>query len=198
MQALQARLPDVYETFEDTWAFVEKETAEGDLLLAEADEAVDQLAAAQQHQARFLDELESSRECLDAACVDLKDASLRTTELKRKADDVQERSRSHRERCRRAAKDYVIAEEVLNNSLGCLATLVKDTASATHALSCGVPERDSNETKYLEEALEMFDDWQARCRSCESHDGPDTAEMVLVERAQQYTADEFLRASQTH
>ena len=100
--------------------------------LLKRDEAVDQLAAAHQHQARFLDELQSSRECLDivyrefndcgalhdAACVDLKDASLRTIELKRKADDVQERSRSHRECCRRATKDHMIAEEVLNNSLG--------------------------------------------------------------------------------
>ena len=40
MQALD-RLADVYETFEDTWAFVEKETAEEDSLLAEADEAMD-------------------------------------------------------------------------------------------------------------------------------------------------------------
>ena len=43
------RLADVCETFEDTWAFEEKEFAEGDLLLAEGDEAMDQLAAAQQH-----------------------------------------------------------------------------------------------------------------------------------------------------
>ena len=66
MQALD-RLADVYETFEDTWAFVEKETAEDDSLLPEADGAMDQLVAAQQHQARFLDEVESSRESLDIA-----------------------------------------------------------------------------------------------------------------------------------
>ena len=56
----------------------------------------------------------------------------------------------------------MLAEEVLNNSLGCLDKLVRDTASATHALSCGVLDRDSNETKYLKEALEMINDWQAR------------------------------------
>ena len=44
------------------------------------------------------------------------------------------------------------AEEELNNSLGCLGDLVKDTAGATHALSSGVPDRDSNEAKYLREA----------------------------------------------
>ena len=39
---------------------MEKESAEGDLLLAEAAEAIDQLEAARQHQPRILDELESS------------------------------------------------------------------------------------------------------------------------------------------
>ena len=140
MQAL-GRLAEVYATFEDTWANVETETAESDLLF--------------QHQARFQEELKSSRESFniafrefnncralhDAACVDLEDTRQRTIELKRKADDAHERTRSHRERCRRATKDHMRAEEVLINSLGCLGELVRDTASATHALSCGVPDR---------------------------------------------------------
>ena len=36
----------------------------------------------------------------------------------------------------------MIGEEVLDNSLGCLGDLLKDTASATHALSSGVLDRD--------------------------------------------------------
>ena len=55
------------------------------------------------------------------------------------------------------------AEESVNNHLVCFGDLVKDRASATHALSCGVPDRNSNETKHLGEALEMIDVWQARC-----------------------------------
>ena len=39
---------------------------------------------------------------------------------------------------------------------------MKDTASATHALSCRAPDMESNETKHLGEALEMIDEWQAR------------------------------------
>ena len=35
------------------------------------------------------------------------------------------------------------------------------TACVAWALSCGVLKRDSNETKYLKEALEMTNDWQA-------------------------------------
>ena len=78
------------------------------------------------------------------------------------------------------------AEEVLNNSLGCLGTLVKDTAGATHALACGVPDRESNETKYLKDALKVIIDWQSRCprRSAEGRADRDTTEVVLVERPQ--------------
>ena len=115
-------------------------------------------------QARFHDELKSSRESLDIEALDVEEAasklkdcrdlhdtvcrgvedvSKRTIELKRKADHGHDKTRSHRERCRRATEDHMMAEEVHNNSLGCLGDLVKDTASATHALSCGVPDRDS-------------------------------------------------------
>ena len=38
----------------------------------------------------------------------------------------------------------------------------KDTAGAARALSCGVPNRDSNETKFLQEAPDMIDDYQRR------------------------------------
>ena len=69
----------------------------------------------------------------------------------------------------------MMAEEVLNNSLGFLGAVVKDAASATHALTCGVPDRESNETTCLKEASDMINDWQSRCsrRSFESHEGPD-------------------------
>ena len=99
------RLAKVYETFEDTWAFAEKECAEGDVLLAAEEEgAIDKMEAAQQHQVHILDELEGCRNSLDSAfrefnnCralheatwADLKEVSLRHTELKRKADDAHE------------------------------------------------------------------------------------------------------------
>ena len=40
----------------------------------------------------------------------------------------------------------MMAEEVPDKSVGCLGALVKDTASVTRALSCGVLDRDTNET----------------------------------------------------
>ena len=37
---------------------------------------------------------------------------------------------------------------------------VKGTAPATHALTCGLPDHESNEIKYLREATELIDEWQ--------------------------------------
>ena len=60
----------------------------------------------------------------------MEDAGAKTIELKRKADDARDSTRSHRERCRRATCEHVWAEEELDNSLGCLGDLVKDTTVA--------------------------------------------------------------------
>ena len=103
-----------------------------------------------------------------------------------KAENAHTGTILHRDSLRRATRDQVKAEEVLNNSLGCFGTLVKDTAGATHALACGVPDRESNETKYLKDALKVINDWQSRCprRSSGGRADRDTTEVVLVERPQ--------------
>ena len=88
----------------------------------------------------------------EATCVDLRNAGERIAELERKADDAHERTRSHRQRCRRAMKEHTKSEAAINHNLGCFAWRVRDTANATHALTCGVSDRESNETKYLFEA----------------------------------------------
>ena len=85
-----------------------------------------------------------------------------------------------------ATSDHVKAEVVLINGVGCLGTLVKDTAGRIHALACGVPDRELNETKYLKDALDMINVWQPRCsrRRSESRDGQETTVVILVERPQ--------------
>ena len=40
--------------------------------------------------------------------------------------------------------------------------LTRDTAGATHALSCGTTDRDCNEVRYLQESLDMIEDFQRR------------------------------------
>ena len=46
---------------------------------------------------------------------------------------------------------------------------MKETASSTHALSCGVPDRDNNEAEYLREALEMIDARARPSTRCKYH-----------------------------
>ena len=67
---------------------------------------------------------------------------------------------SHRERCRRATKQHTRSEAAVDHSLGCLGWFVKERAAATHALTCGVPDRESNEIKNLKEATELIDEWE--------------------------------------
>ena len=43
--------------------------------------------------------------------------------------------------------------------------LTKDTVGATHALACGVPDRGSNEVRFLQEALDMLEDFQRQTRN---------------------------------
>ena len=57
-------------------------------------------------------------------------------------------------------------------------------AKATHSLTCGVPDRESNETKYLREATELIEEWQHQLLSGQPMSGPPSehGEVILVER----------------
>ena len=80
MQALD-RLAGVYATFEDTRANVDNEISAGDVLVAEAFEAMDELASAQQHQGRFHDERKSSHESLDICSTGRRRGRVKTERL---------------------------------------------------------------------------------------------------------------------
>ena len=111
MQALD-RLVGVYATFEDAWANLENENSESDIMYSDACGAMDEVAKAQQHQARCQDEVKGCRENLDAivrvltnfqallevACDDLADAGVKTIDLK-KAEDAHSTTYSHRMIC---------------------------------------------------------------------------------------------------
>ena len=120
----------------------------------------------------------------EATCADLKKACQETAELKSKETDAHEKTRSHRERCRRATKEHTRSEAAVNHSLACLGWCVKETAAATHALTCGVPDRESNEIKYLREATELIDEWQKQLQGVPpvSLHSSEHGEVVLTER----------------
>ena len=110
-------------------------------------------------------ELRNHREGLDTAfielnnCQDLRESARRGLEdVDRKTVELNhDRTRSDRDRCRRATEYRMTVEGELNENLGKLGQLAKHTAQATHALSCGVPDRECIEAKYLQEVLEMIE-----------------------------------------
>ena len=52
--------------------------------------------------------------------------------------------------------DHLDVFSFLFDSVSCLGWFVKETANATHSLTCGVPDRESNETEYLREATGLI------------------------------------------
>ena len=188
----------VYETFEDTWDIVAQESAAGDMFFASEEDAADKLGAAQRQQDDALEALGGCRKNMgsacrefsncrplhEAACFDVKETGRRHSEMKRKAEEAHTKTCLHRDYIRRATSDHVKAEEVLNNSVGCLRTHVRETANATHALACGVPDRESNETKYLREDTETIEEWQRQLQRGHSvtHRSCDHNEVVFIVR----------------
>ena len=68
---------------------------------------------------------------LKEACRGLEDAGERITETTRKADDAHDQIRAHRDR---VSAEFETAEEELNECLGRVEQLIRDTAGATRAL----------------------------------------------------------------
>ena len=97
-------------------------------------------------------EFSNCRATHEAVCAGVMKASQRTAVLKRTHAEAHEKTRSHRERCRRVTNDHTRSEATVNHSLGFLEWCLKETATATHSLTCGVPDRESNEIRYLKEA----------------------------------------------
>ena len=124
------------------------------------------------------------RAAQEARCVDARKAWQRTYDLKRKASEAQENVLSNRERTRRISNEHARAEAHVNDGLGSLGQAVRAAAKATHSLTCGVPDRESNEVKYLREATEIIEGWQMRLQGGQTMSGPPSEhdKVILVER----------------
>ena len=96
----------------------------------------------------------------DELCVDAKKALQRTLEVKRKATEIQEDVAVHRERTGHITNEHARAEGHVNDAIGFLGKALQAAARATHSLTCGVRDRESNETKYLREPTELIEEWQ--------------------------------------
>ena len=120
----------------------------------------------------------------EAICVEARKALHRTYDTKRKASEKQESLATHRERTRRISNEHARAEGHVNDGIGSLGRAVQAAAKATHSLTCGVPDRESNEVKYLPEATELIEGWQLQLQGGQSMNGPSSeqSKVILVER----------------
>ena len=93
-------------------------------------------------------------------CAEVKKASQRTTDLKCKASEANEKTRSHRERSRIICNEHTRSGAAVNHSFGFFGWCEKETAAATHSLTCGVLDRENSEIRYLKQATEHIEEWQ--------------------------------------
>ena len=78
----------------------------------------------------------------------------RVNEARRRAESAHAHVHDHQDCCRRQSAVYATTMDNLNDGLGRIGELTRDTAGATHSLSCGTTDRDCDEAKYLQEALD--------------------------------------------
>ena len=120
----------------------------------------------------------------EAICVEARKAWRNTYDLKRKASEAQENELSHRERTRRFSNEHARAEGLVNDALGSLGHAVRAAVQATHSLTCGVLDRESNEIKYLREATEVIETWQQQLQDGQpvSKAPSEPGWVILIER----------------
>ena len=107
-------------------------------------------------------EVSNRRPVHDELSVAAKQPLQRTLEVKRKATELQEDVAIQRERTRRLMNEHARAEVHVNDGIGSLGKTLQAAARATHSLTCGVPDPESFEVKYLREATDLIEVWQFR------------------------------------
>ena len=97
----------------------------------------------------------------DKDFVVMQEAMIRGKDTQRFEEMAAEQVYDRLDQYHRLSEECESAEDDLNEGLVCIRDLVRDTAAAAHALSCGTNDRDSNEEKYLQEALEIVGEFCA-------------------------------------
>ena len=84
----------------------------------------------------------------------------------------------------RISNEHARVEGHVNDGIGSLGRAVQTAAKATHSLTCGVPDRESDEVKYLREATELIEAWQQQLQGVLPVSEPPSehSEVILVER----------------
>ena len=85
------------------------------------------------------------------------------------------------ERTGRFSNEHARMEGLVNDALGSLGQAVRAAVQATHFLTCGVPDRESNEIKYLREATEVIENWQRQLQDGQPDEGHILLHAILCE-----------------
>ena len=204
-----AEANDKYVDFEVTVANVTHEQEAGDTLHVATLEVAEELERTLKEQSRLQDDLDSTSDALTAAakdftdcwaahdvtCVRLCDAFREVSNRRAAHDEWTQRRRCNahlkssaeprnRERTRRITNEHAKVEGHVNDGIGSLGKALQAAARATHSLTCGVPDRKSNETKYLRKATEFIEEWQFRLLGGKRMSAPasDHGKVILIER----------------
>ena len=104
--------------------------------------------------------------------------------IKRKASEVQEGLATHRGANKDASRTSTPDRKASSVTELAPCRAVQAAAKATHSLTCGVPDRESNEVKYLREATELIEAWQQQLQGGLPMSEPPSehSEVILVER----------------
>ena len=89
--------------------------------------------------------------------------------------------------------EHTRAEAAVNHNQGNLGSCVKEAAAATHSLTCGVPNRESNEVRYLKQAAELIEEWQNQRQGVPPVSRPSSehGDVVFIEPAKSKKGDTF-------
>ena len=82
------------------------------------------------------------------------------------------------------SNEHARAEGLVNYALGSSGQAVRAAAQATHSMTCGVPDRESNEIKYPREATEVIERWQQQLQDGQpvSQAPSEHGEVILIGR----------------
>ena len=130
----------------------------------------------------------------EAICVEARRAWQKTCDLKRKASEAHENLLSHKEKTRRISNEHASADGLVNDSLGTLGQAVRAAVQATRSLTCGVPDRESIEIKYLWEATELIEKWQHELKDGQPVSRPPSEHSEVILAALCFVVDPWINA----
>ena len=76
-------------------------------------------------------DLNNEYELFDKDFQEMQEATLKVKEAQRFAETAQEQIYDRRERYQRLSEEHAVAEEFLNEGLGCISEIVRDSSAAT-------------------------------------------------------------------